>query len=102
MTDNLNLAGSHCMLLSPPLYFANPPRLSRWPTGDLMTVNLNLAGLPAVTLPCGFTTEGGATLPVGIQMVGRPFGEAALLQTAHVFEQTAAGFARGQPQVYAG
>ena len=57
--------------------------------GDLMTVNLNLAGLPAVVVPCGFAEEGGARLPVGVQMVGRMFGEAELLAAAHVFEQTA-------------
>jgi aspartyl-tRNA(Asn)/glutamyl-tRNA(Gln) amidotransferase subunit A len=66
-----------------------------------MTINLNLAGLPALTLPCGFTEDGGSVLPVGLQMVGRAFGEADLLQIAHAFEQTAE-FARGHvPQVYA-
>ena len=71
------------------------------PAGDLMTINLNLAGLPAVTVPCGFAEEeDGARLPVGLQFVGRAFGEAQLLQLAHVFEQTAE-FARGVPQVYA-
>ncbi|GAB4822843.1 hypothetical protein N2152v2_009889 [Parachlorella kessleri] len=44
--------------------------------------------------------EGGARLPVGLQFVGRAFGEGQLLQLAHVFEQTAE-FARGMPQVYA-
>jgi len=59
--------------------------------GDLMTVNLNLAGLPAVTLPCGFAQEEGSDrrLPVGLQLVGRMFGEGALLAAAHVFESTA-------------
>ncbi len=66
-----------------------------------MTINLNLAGLPAVTLPCGFAEEGGVRLPVGLQMVGRAFGEGELLRIAHAFEQTAAGFARGTPVVYA-
>jgi aspartyl-tRNA(Asn)/glutamyl-tRNA(Gln) amidotransferase subunit A len=70
--------------------------------GDVMTVNLNLSGLPAVTLPCGFAAEGGSgPLPVGLQMVGRAFGEAALLELAHAFEQTAGGFAGGQPGVWA-
>lgn len=53
--------------------------------GDLMTVNINLAGLPAVTLPCG-VHDG---LPVGMQLVGKEFGEADLLSLAHVYEQTA-------------
>lgn len=56
--------------------------------GDLMTVNLNLAGLPAVTLPCGSTVVDGVTLPIGVQMIGRAFGEADMLNIAHIFEQT--------------
>ena len=61
--------------------------------GDLMTVNVNLAGLPALSLPCGLapTPEAGATtpcLPVGIQFIGRPFGEEQLLQIAHAVEVT--------------
>lgn len=57
--------------------------------GDLMTVNLNLAGLPAVVLPCGFADAEGTQLPVGVQLIGRMFGEAELLRTAHVYEVTA-------------
>ena len=55
-------------------------------SGDVMTVNVNLAGLPAVVVRAGTVTENGATLPVGLQMVGRPFGEAELLDVAHTFE----------------
>lgn len=55
-------------------------------SGDVMTVNVNLAGLPAVVVRAGSVTENGATLPVGLQMVGRPFGEAQLLDIAHTFE----------------
>lgn len=78
--------------------------------GDLMTINLNLAGLPAVVVPCGYTAaDDGATaagsqqqqLPVGLQMVGPMFGEQQLLRVAHVFEQTAAVAAKAQPQVAA-
>jgi aspartyl-tRNA(Asn)/glutamyl-tRNA(Gln) amidotransferase subunit A len=58
-----------------------------------MTVNLNLAGLPAVVLPCGFApadaAPGAPLLPVGLQLIGRMFGEAELLAAAHVFEATA-------------
>ena len=57
--------------------------------GDLMTVNVNLAGLPAVSVPCGFVEEGGVKLPVGLQLIGRAFGEEDLLQIAHIYEQTA-------------
>ena len=52
--------------------------------GDLMTVNVNLAGLPAVVVPCG-SVDG---LPVGVQLIGRAFGEADMLHIAHVFETT--------------
>lgn len=70
--------------------------------GDLMTININLAGLPAVTVPCGFTEEAGVQLPVGVQFVGRMFDEASLLRVAHVYEQTAGVAGSAQPQVVAG
>jgi aspartyl-tRNA(Asn)/glutamyl-tRNA(Gln) amidotransferase subunit A len=44
----------------------------------------DLTGFPAVSIPCGFTAGG---LPVGLQLVGRPFSEAALLAAAHAYEQ---------------
>lgn len=44
----------------------------------------NFTGLPAISLPCGFTREG---LPVGLQLIGRAFGEASLLQIARSYEQ---------------
>lgn len=70
--------------------------------GDLMTINLNLAGLPAVCLPCGFVEQpGGAKLPVGVQMIGRAFGEGELLQLAHIVEQTAGVMAGVRPPVFA-
>jgi len=56
--------------------------------GDLMTVNVNLAGLPAVSVPCGFVEEEGTQLPVGLQLIGRPFGEQELLEIAHIYELT--------------
>jgi aspartyl-tRNA(Asn)/glutamyl-tRNA(Gln) amidotransferase subunit A len=43
----------------------------------------NATGLPAITVPCGFTRAG---LPIGIQFIGRPFDEARLLQVAHAYE----------------
>ncbi|CAK9158911.1 unnamed protein product [Ilex paraguariensis] len=43
--------------------------------GDIMTVNINLAGLPALVLPCGLVQGGSAGLPVGIQMIGAAFDE---------------------------
>lgn len=59
------------------------------------------AGLPAIVVPCGFeegTGTKGQALPVGLQIIGRAFGEAELIHTAHIFEQTA-DFAQGQPQM---
>ncbi len=50
---------------------------------DVFTVPVNLAGVPGISVPCGFA--GG--LPVGLQIIGRPFGEATILGIAHAFEQ---------------
>ncbi|XP_043701364.1 glutamyl-tRNA(Gln) amidotransferase subunit A, chloroplastic/mitochondrial [Telopea speciosissima] len=59
--------------------------------GDIMTVNVNLAGLPALVLPCGFVEGGSAGLPVGLQMIGGAFDEGRLLKVGHIFEQTLQG-----------
>jgi aspartyl-tRNA(Asn)/glutamyl-tRNA(Gln) amidotransferase subunit A len=50
---------------------------------DVFTVGAPLAGLPALSAPCGFTD---ATLPVGLQLIGRSFDEETLLRTADAFE----------------
>ena len=47
----------------------------------------NMTGLPAISVPCGFTPEG---LPVGLQIVGRPFEEATVLHLAYAYEQSTA------------
>jgi aspartyl-tRNA(Asn)/glutamyl-tRNA(Gln) amidotransferase subunit A len=52
--------------------------------GDVFTVSANLAGLPAISLPCGFTTGG---LPIGLQLTGRAFDEAGLLRIADAYER---------------
>ncbi|KAI7732878.1 hypothetical protein M8C21_015356, partial [Ambrosia artemisiifolia] len=59
--------------------------------GDIMTVNVNLAGLPALVLPCGFVKDGTTSLPVGFQMIGAAFDEEKLLRVGHIFEQTLQG-----------
>lgn len=50
---------------------------------DCYTVSVNLAGLPGISLPCGFST---ANMPIGLQLIGKPFHEATLLNIAHEFE----------------
>ena len=52
--------------------------------GDVFTVSANLAGLPAISIPCGFTTN---DLPVGLQLTGRRFDEATLLRLADAYER---------------
>ncbi len=54
------------------------------PTLTRFTGPLNLTGLPAISLPCGTDDDG---LPVGLQMVGRPFDEATLLRAAYAYEE---------------
>jgi aspartyl-tRNA(Asn)/glutamyl-tRNA(Gln) amidotransferase subunit A len=48
-----------------------------------LTSLFNLTGLPAISVPCGFTTEG---LPIGMQLASRPFEESAVLRAAHAYE----------------
>jgi aspartyl-tRNA(Asn)/glutamyl-tRNA(Gln) amidotransferase subunit A len=51
---------------------------------DVFTITINLAGIPALSLPCGFSSTG---LPIGLQIIGKPFAEETILRVAHVFEQ---------------
>ncbi len=51
---------------------------------DVFTVSANLAGLPAISVPCGFTSR---QLPIGLQLTGRPFDEATLLRAAEAYER---------------
>ncbi|MDG1207817.1 MAG: amidase family protein, partial [Paracoccaceae bacterium] len=55
---------------------------------DVFTVTVNLAGLPGVAVPTGTNSEG---LPMGLQLIGRPWEEADMLNIAYALEQ-AAGF----------
>lgn len=50
---------------------------------DILTIPVNLAGLPAISIPCGFIDG----LPVGLQIIGKALDEATVLRTAHAFEQ---------------
>ncbi|KAF7960309.1 hypothetical protein AWV80_34955, partial [Cupriavidus sp. UYMU48A] len=51
---------------------------------DIFTLSTSLAGLPGMSVPCGF---GAGNMPVGLQLIGNYFDEARLLQTAHAFQQ---------------
>lgn len=53
--------------------------------GDIYTVAVNLAGLPAISLPCG--VDGGG-LPIGLQLIGDCFKEKHVIRAAYAFEQT--------------
>ena len=51
---------------------------------DIYTVAINLAGIPGISVPCGVSSQG---LPIGLQLLGRPFGEETILRAAYVVEQ---------------
>jgi aspartyl-tRNA(Asn)/glutamyl-tRNA(Gln) amidotransferase subunit A len=51
---------------------------------DIYTISANLAGIPAISIPCGFTKKG---LPVGLQILARPFNEEMLFKVAYAYEQ---------------
>lgn len=61
---------------------------------DIFTLSCNLAGLCGISVPCGFTRS--PRLPIGLQLLGKPFGEAGLLRIAHAYEQ-ASPWHREQP-----
>jgi aspartyl-tRNA(Asn)/glutamyl-tRNA(Gln) amidotransferase subunit A len=93
-------------LITPTTPFAAPP-LAEVDQGDVYSqVNglclrnasaVNVLGLCAISLPCGFTRAG---LPIGLQLVGRPYDEARLLRLAYAYEQASAYGAR-QPEIQA-
>ncbi|MBO1679354.1 Asp-tRNA(Asn)/Glu-tRNA(Gln) amidotransferase subunit GatA [Bittarella massiliensis (ex Durand et al. 2017)] len=56
--------------------------------GDVYTVPVNIAGVPALALPCGTDSQG---LPIGMQLIGRPFGEGTLYRAGQAFEQEREG-----------
>jgi aspartyl-tRNA(Asn)/glutamyl-tRNA(Gln) amidotransferase subunit A len=56
---------------------------------DVFTVTVNMAGLPAISVPAGVDAQG---LPLGMQLIGRPFDEATLFSLGHVLEQAAGKF----------
>lgn len=62
---------------------------------DIFTISANLAGVPAISIPCGFTPDG---LPVGLQIMGRPFDEGTILRIAYAYESSADWHKR-KPQI---
>ena len=51
---------------------------------DILTIPVNLAGVPGISVPCGFSTEG---LPLGLQIIGKHFDESTIYRAAHAYEQ---------------
>ncbi len=93
-------------LLTPTTAIAAPrhdEHTIRWPDGDdedvrgatlRFTRPFNLLGFPAISIPCGFTSDG---LPIGLQIVGRPFAEATVLRVARAYEAATAWTASRPP-----
>ena len=74
----------------PPITIAEAMNMTSTPAGELWLRNtrpFNAYGVPAISIPCGFTQSG---LPIGLQLAGPHFGEAALLSFGYAFEQTTA------------
>ena len=55
---------------------------------DIFTISANLAGICGISVPCGFTTS--PRLPIGLQLLAKPFGEETILRVAHAYEQSTA------------
>ncbi|MFD1360798.1 Asp-tRNA(Asn)/Glu-tRNA(Gln) amidotransferase subunit GatA [Lentibacillus salinarum] len=51
---------------------------------DILTIPVNLAGVPGISVPCGFSGQG---LPIGLQIIGKPFAESTVYRAAHAYEQ---------------
>lgn len=52
---------------------------------DIFTISVNLAGVPAISIPCGFTSD---NLPVGLQFIGKHFNEESIIKLAYAYEQS--------------
>ena len=53
--------------------------------GDIYTVSVNLAGLPGISTPCGYDSNG---MPIGLQLLGQVFEEKKIIRAAYAFENT--------------
>jgi len=63
--------------------------------GDIYTVCVNIAGLPGLVVPCGFDSK---DLPIGMQLIGKAFGEGTLLRVGYTFEQNS-DFSKRKPSI---
>ncbi len=84
-------AFTHCDMLLTPVAPTTAPKLGeslsdplKMYLSDIYTVSVNLAGLPGLSMPCGFDDKG---LPIGAQLIGPHFGEGRLLNAAYAFQQ---------------
>ena len=59
------------------------------------TTPFNLAGSPAISVPCGFSAD--PVLPIGLQLAGRPFDEATVMKAAHAYQQATDWHTRRPP-----
>jgi len=66
---------------------------------DIYTISLNLAGLPGLSVPCGFDGKG---LPAGLQLIGKPFAEATILKVGHAYQQATDWHTRVPPTAAVG
>jgi aspartyl-tRNA(Asn)/glutamyl-tRNA(Gln) amidotransferase subunit A len=62
--------------------------------GDVYTVPVNIAGIPAMSLCCGFDS---ASMPIGMQLIGPAFGESAIISAAYAYEQSTPWHLRRPP-----
>ncbi len=65
---------------------------------DICTIPVSIAGLPGISVPCGFATaDDGARLPIGLQVIAKPFDEATMFRAAHAYEQSTEWHAEAPP-----
>jgi aspartyl-tRNA(Asn)/glutamyl-tRNA(Gln) amidotransferase subunit A len=87
-------AFEHCDLIATPVApttafklgekISNPLQMY---LSDIFTISVNLAGLPGLSIPCGYDSDG---MPIGLQLIGPPFGEESLLRAADAYELSGA------------
>ena len=92
------LAGPAEPITAPPILAAevdiNGQRVGTTAALTQYTRPYNISGAPAISLPCGFSASG---MPIGLQLAGKPFAEAAVLQAAYAYEQATDWHTRRPP-----